>query len=213
MRRIAPAIILSVRPYGEQRHRCLITSRKTLASPSTERGNTAPCSQSSCAPVIASLCQKVHPSRRAKKSAGRRSNLALRMSLCWKLLPKRASRLADKIGGVVIVMQQAVAPPQSAPASYVQPAGPSTRPLNIIAPPPRQCVPNPDDEVVVCGRRDQEQFRLRPLPPMPPSGSLLSRPLRIQIAPGVSVGFQQGGGFGVKAEFGPGKKTGEAEPE
>ena len=31
--------------------------------------------------------------------------------------------------------------------------------------------------------------------------------LRVQIAPGVSVGFQRGDGFGVKAEFGPGKKT------
>lgn len=113
----------------------------------------------------------------------------------------------------MIGIQQAVAPPQPASTLYVQHAEPSTGSLNILSPPQGQCVPKAGDEVVVCGRRDQEQFRLRPLPPAPPSDGLLSRPLRITIAPGVSVGFQRGGGFGVKAEFGPGKKSGEAKPE
>lgn len=110
-------------------------------------------------------------------------------------------------------MQQADAPPPPTPASYVQTAEPSTQPLNILASRRGHCAPNSDGEIVVCGRRDSDEFRLRPLPPLPPSDGLLSRPLRIQIAPGVSVGFQRGGGFGINAEFGPGKKTGEPEPE
>ncbi|WP_308814974.1 hypothetical protein [Sphingomonas sp. GV3] len=66
------------------------------------------------------------------------------------------------------------------------------------------------DDVIVCGKRDNEQYRLRPLPPPPETPGLLSRPLRMQIAPGVSFGFQRGGGFGFKAELGPGKKTDDA---
>lgn len=68
-----------------------------------------------------------------------------------------------------------------------------------------------DTEVVVCGRKDQQAFRLGPEPSPPPADNLLSRPLRWQIAPGVSLGFQRGGGFGLRTEFGPGRKTGEGE--
>lgn len=109
-------------------------------------------------------------------------------------------------------MQQADAPPPPAPAAHVQPAEPAA-PLNIFASPNGACAAQSDGEIVVCGHRNSDQFRLRPLPEPPPSDGLLSRPLRIQIAPGVSLGFQRGGGFGVKAEFGPGKKTGDPKPQ
>ncbi|WP_174278389.1 hypothetical protein [Sphingomonas bacterium] len=107
----------------------------------------------------------------------------------------------------MIVIQQADAPSSPSPTSHVQTADPFTVPLEALASPRRDCGAKPDGEIVVCGRQDSEGFRLRPLPPLPPSNGLLSRPLRVQIAPGISVGFQQGGGFGVKAEFGPGTKT------
>lgn len=64
-------------------------------------------------------------------------------------------------------------------------------------------------DIIVCGRKDDSAFRLSPIPPPPPADGLLSRPLRVQIAPGVSFGFQRGGGFGLRTEFGPGKKSGE----
>jgi hypothetical protein len=80
----------------------------------------------------------------------------------------------------------------------------------VTAPPAleQKCAPSSDDELVVCARADAEEaFRLRPLPPTPKSEGLLTRPLRVEIAPGVSIGFQQGGGFGVKAKFGGAEKT------
>jgi hypothetical protein len=71
----------------------------------------------------------------------------------------------------------------------------------------RECAPSSADDVTVCGDQDPERYRLRPLPPLPKSESLLSRPLRVTILPGVSVGFQKGGGFGVKVQTGPGRKS------
>jgi hypothetical protein len=73
--------------------------------------------------------------------------------------------------------------------------------------PQQKCAPSTDDELVVCARADGEQFRLRPLPPPPNDADLLTRPLRVQIAPGVSLGFQHGGGFGLKAKFGGTEKA------
>lgn len=108
-----------------------------------------------------------------------------------------------------MIVFQADAPSPPVSASYAKVPEPPTQPIIILASPNQDCYSKPDGEIVVCGRRDSDEFRLRPLPPLPPSDGLLSRPLRVQIAPGVSVGFQRGGGFGVKAEFGPGKKTGE----
>ena len=76
----------------------------------------------------------------------------------------------------------------------------------LVAPKPGCATASDGDDVVVCGPGDNAQYRLRPLPPPKPDG-LLSRSLRVQIAPGVSFGLQQGGGLGLRAEFGPGKKT------
>jgi hypothetical protein len=111
----------------------------------------------------------------------------------------------------VIVMQQADAPPPPAPAPSALTAGPSEQPLNILTSGRANSAVKRDGEIVVCARRSSDQFRLRPLPPPPASNGLLSLPLRVQIAPGVSVGIQRGRGFCVKAEFGPGKKTGDPE--
>jgi hypothetical protein len=68
------------------------------------------------------------------------------------------------------------------------------------------CVPAEGEEIVVCGRQNNEQYRLRPLsPPLDPE-NFLSRPLRIKLMPGVTFGLQPGGGLGLRAEFGPGDK-------
>lgn len=96
----------------------------------------------------------------------------------------------------------------------VQQAEVVTAPAPTVAGPvallPRSCpAPAANTEIVVCGRKDNEAFRLHPLPERPPINGLLSRPLRIQLAPGVSFGFQRGGGFGLRTEFGPGKKSGD----
>lgn len=75
---------------------------------------------------------------------------------------------------------------------------------------PRSCpAPTTTGEVVVCGRKGDRSLRLGPMPDPPPADGLLSRPLRFQLAPGVSFGFQRGGGFGLRTEFGPGRKSGE----
>jgi len=110
----------------------------------------------------------------------------------------------------LIAAQQAQMAAGQAPAPDVQQASRIDKPISLLATPKRDCAASDSDEVVVCGRRNEEQFRLRPLPPPPVSSGLLSRPLRVKIAPRVSLGFQQGGGFGLKAELGPGKKTGDA---
>lgn len=112
----------------------------------------------------------------------------------------------------MIDVQQAEVSPMTppAPANYVSPQG--NVPLTIRTQSDSTCVQSSDaGEVVVCGRRQNDQYRLRQLKPPPVSPSLLSRPLRIQIAPGVSLGFQRGGGFGLRAKLGPGKKTDETE--
>ena len=69
-----------------------------------------------------------------------------------------------------------------------------------------------EDTIVVCGRNQSEQFRLKPLPPPPKTETLLTRPLRWQIAPGVTFGLQRGGGVDLKVETGPGKKSTELPP-
>lgn len=94
-----------------------------------------------------------------------------------------------------------------APSSPARPAGPLQVPDSLKAAPTR-CPQIGDGEVVVCGRADQEQFRLRALPDLPESRSILSTPLRLHLAPGVTLGTVEGGGVGVRVEFGPGKKSG-----
>ena len=110
----------------------------------------------------------------------------------------------------LIAAQQVEMAAAPAPAPDVQKASRTDKPVSLSVAPKHDCGGSDSDEVVVCGRRNEEQFRLRPLPPPPVSSGFLSRPLRVKIAPGVSLGFQQGGGFGLKAELGPGKKTGDA---
>lgn len=62
------------------------------------------------------------------------------------------------------------------------------------APPPPQtpllpsatrtgCAPAANGDIVVCGKRDMEQFRLRPLPPLPEHKSALTRPMDVEIGP------------------------------
>lgn len=112
----------------------------------------------------------------------------------------------------MIDIQQAEVSPMMAAPSAENSSLPSNAPINIRMGSDSSCFQRSDtEEVVVCGRRNGEEYRLRPLAPPPVSPSLLSRPLRIQIAPGVSLGFQRGGGFGLRAELGPGKKTDETE--
>lgn len=95
---------------------------------------------------------------------------------------------------------------QASPTS-ARPASPLQIPDSLKASPTR-CPPTGSGEVVVCGRADQEQFRLRPLPDLPEPRSILSTPLRLHLAPGVTLGAVEGGGLGVRIEFGPGKKSG-----
>lgn len=95
----------------------------------------------------------------------------------------------------------------AAPSSLARPAGPLRVPDSVETAATR-CPTIVSDEVVVCGRADQEQFRLRPLPNSPEPRSILSMPLRLHLAPGVTLGAVEGGGVGVRIEFGPGKKSG-----
>ena len=112
----------------------------------------------------------------------------------------------------MIDVQRAEVSPMTAAPSAENYSLPGNAPINIRTRNDRSCPQSADTgEVVVCGRRNDEEYRLRPLTPPPVSPGLLSRPLRVQIAPGVSLGFQRGGGFGLRAELGPGKKTDETE--
>lgn len=112
----------------------------------------------------------------------------------------------------MIDVQQAEVSPMTAASSAEDSSLPGNTPINIRTRNDGNCSQSSDTgEVVVCGRRNSEEYRLRPLTPPPVSPGLLSRPLRIQIAPGVSLGFQRGGGFGLRAELGPGKKTDETD--
>lgn len=106
-------------------------------------------------------------------------------------------------------LPQAEPPGGSAPAiEYQQLAGPVDNPVPL-RPVPTACPPSPSDEVVVCGKRNDEQYRLRALPPPPDGENPLSTPIRVTLAPGVTLGFRQGGGFGLSAQFGPGTRDGE----
>jgi len=103
-----------------------------------------------------------------------------------------------------------IAAPQArvAPAPLREETAAVTR-VDLLAGPVQDCPAadaNAGEEIVVCGRRD-DGYRLRRLPPPPPSEGLLTRPLRVRIAPGVSFGLQPGGGIGLKAQFGPGKRS------
>jgi hypothetical protein len=112
----------------------------------------------------------------------------------------------------MIDVQQAEVSPMTAASSEEDSSLPGKAPINVRTRNDGSCSQSSDTaEVVVCGNRNSQEYRLRPLTPPPVSLGLLSRPLRIQIAPGVSLGFQRGGGFGLRAELGPGKKTDETE--
>lgn len=110
---------------------------------------------------------------------------------------------------MIVAAQVAAAPPPAAgPAGAVASGGP-VGPVLLT----RHSCPadTGTGEVVVCGRKDPSSFRPGPEPAPPPADNLLSRPLRLQIAPGVTFGFHRGGGFGLRTEFGPGRKSGEDE--
>jgi len=94
-----------------------------------------------------------------------------------------------------------------APSHLAGPAGPLQVPDRLRAT-PTPCPPTASGEFVVCGRADQEQFRLRALPDLPEPRSILNAPLRFHIAPGVTFGAVGGTGVGVRVEFGRGKKSG-----
>jgi hypothetical protein len=95
--------------------------------------------------------------------------------------------------------------PAPPPALHAQSAAPPGGRIDLLAAAARaNCAPPTDDEVVVCGSRTDPN-RLHPLRPPPPTG-FLSRPLNVRLAPGVTFGFLDGGGFGVRVPFGPGRK-------
>jgi hypothetical protein len=107
-------------------------------------------------------------------------------------------------------LPQAEPPGGIAPAvGYQQRAGPVDSPIPRQPSATAACPPSPSDEVVVCGKRNDEQYRLHPLPPAPDGENPLSTPMRVTLAPGVTLGFQQGGGFGLSAQFGRGARKGE----
>lgn len=105
-----------------------------------------------------------------------------------------------------IFLQTEAAENRPVPVEYSQPAGPSNRPVSFKVKQTANCAPTEGEEIVVCGRQDDEQFRLRPLPSPPNSENFLSKPLRIELMPGVTFGLQPGGGLGLRAKFGPGAK-------
>lgn len=97
-------------------------------------------------------------------------------------------------------------PPRAAVAAYVRPAGPADmRPVLRVAR-PGTCPVTEDGDIVVCARRDDEQYRLRPLAPPPAARNFLHKPLRVTLAPGLTFGLQPGGGIGLRSQFGPGAK-------
>ena len=56
-------------------------------------------------------------------------------------------------------------------------------------------------DIVVCAR-DQEAFRLRPLPPPPGGPGFFQRPHVLKLAPNVAIGFiGNGKGPGLRVEF------------
>lgn len=63
-----------------------------------------------------------------------------------------------------------------------------TQPVAIV-PTPRSsfggaaCGTSQEGEIIVCGHRDTERYRLRPLPPLADQRSLLARPMDVKIGP------------------------------
>ena len=98
----------------------------------------------------------------------------------------------------MIYLPQAGPPTLAAPAP-VPDAGRST--IERLAPSrPKGCAADAGD-VVVCAR-DQDAFRLRPLPPLPGSPGFFQRPHVLNLAPNVAIGFiGNGKGPGVRVEF------------
>jgi hypothetical protein len=120
------------------------------------------------------------------------------------------SQAASTLEAIVpIFLQAEAAETRTVSVEYSQPAGPIDRPVPLKLTQIAHCVPAEGEEIVVCGRQDNEQYRLRPLPPPPNRENVLSRPLRIKLMPGVTFGLQPGGGVGLRAEFGPGIKKSE----
>lgn len=61
------------------------------------------------------------------------------------------------------------------------PAGSAT--VRLPSAGPNGCAPAANGDIVVCGKRDNEQFRLRPLPPLPEHKNALTRPMDVKIGP------------------------------
>lgn len=106
-----------------------------------------------------------------------------------------------------LLLQAEPMPPRAAEMAYVRPAGPADlRPVVRVAR-PTPCPLTEDGDIVVCARRDDEQYRLRPLAPPPPAArNFLHKPLRVTLAPGLTFGLQPGGGIGLHSQFGPGAR-------
>lgn len=83
---------------------------------------------------------------------------------------------------------------QGPPADLTAPR-PGTLTISMV-PPGTRCSENSGNEIVVCGRRDNEQYRLRPLPPIDEASNPLGGPLNIEVAPGVRIV-----GGGIKITF------------
>ncbi len=59
-------------------------------------------------------------------------------------------------------------------------------------------------------RKHRPAISPAPFAPSAPPDGLLSKPLRVTLAPGVTFGLQPRGGAGLRAQFGPGAKEGDA---
>ena len=88
-------------------------------------------------------------------------------------------------GGALQVGEPATAPPADHAATQT--------------PAQTHCDPSQGD-IIVCGARTDEQYRLRPLPPLATKPNFLMQPHAINLIPGLRIGFL-GGGFGLMFEF------------
>ncbi|MEG3176152.1 hypothetical protein U1872_07925 [Sphingomonas sp. RB3P16] len=61
------------------------------------------------------------------------------------------------------------------------PGPPPAAPLALVN--RSACAPSSSGEIVVCGKRDTEQYRLRPLPPLPENKGFLTKPMDVKIGP------------------------------
>jgi hypothetical protein len=88
------------------------------------------------------------------------------------------------------------------PVESAQPAGPRDIPIALVTVPKVKCATSDDGDIVVCGRRNDEQYRLRPLSAPASDPDFLQKPHVIRLGPNVRIGFLGNGkGVGLEAEF------------